>query len=114
MRTPGFGLSRLSSTSGVFPIASTMSPYLPPQGRLSRLGSSIASESVVPTSGPAITHLEQVRPGLLAALRAVPAQTMALVDAVRAGVRGEGPDGGLGVAGLHEGAQGVRDERAAH
>src|SRR3954471_15508895 len=46
MRTPGRGERRLSSTSGVFPIASTMSPYLPPQGLLSRPGSSIASESV--------------------------------------------------------------------
>src|SRR5215210_4325833 len=47
MRTPGLGLSRRSSTSGVFPIAWTMSPYLPPQGLLSRPGSS-TSESVVP------------------------------------------------------------------
>src|SRR5215210_6904806 len=47
MRTPALGLRRLSSTSGVFPIAWTMSPYLPPHGRLSRRGSSIASESVV-------------------------------------------------------------------
>src|SRR3954452_9696964 len=46
MRTPGCGERRLSSTRGVFPIASTMSPYLPPQGLLSRPGSSIASESV--------------------------------------------------------------------
>src|SRR4051812_30374447 len=48
MRTPGFGLSRRNSTSGVLPIASTMSPYLPPQGLLSRRGSS-TSESVVPS-----------------------------------------------------------------
>src|SRR5436190_11676321 len=46
MRTPGLGESRLSSTSGVLPMASTMSPYLPPHGLLSRPGSSIASESV--------------------------------------------------------------------
>src|SRR5215208_2734330 len=46
IRTPGRGESRLSSTSGVLPIASTMSPYLPPQGLLSRRGSSIASKSV--------------------------------------------------------------------
>src|SRR5919198_487598 len=46
MRTPGLGESRLSSTSGVWPMASTMSPYLPPQGLLPRSGSSIASESV--------------------------------------------------------------------
>src|SRR4051795_9622973 len=47
MRTPGFGLNRLSSTSGVLPIAWTMSPYFPPHGRLSRRGSIIASKSVV-------------------------------------------------------------------
>src|SRR3954468_5725238 len=46
MRTPGCGERRFSSTSGVLPIASTMSPYLPPHGLLSRRGSSIASESV--------------------------------------------------------------------
>src|SRR3954447_13975608 len=46
MRTPGCGERRFSSTRGVFPIASTMSPYFPPQGLLSRRGSSIASESV--------------------------------------------------------------------
>src|ERR687893_2119217 len=46
MRTPGFGLRRRSSTSGVLPIAWTMSPYLPPQGRVSSPGSS-TSESVV-------------------------------------------------------------------
>src|SRR5262245_24531884 len=49
MRTPGFGLSRRSSTSGVFPMAWTMSPYLPPQGLLSSWDSS-TSESVVPGS----------------------------------------------------------------
>src|SRR5919204_1041772 len=47
MRTPGLGDMRFSSTSGVLPIDWTMSPYLPPQGRLPRCGSSIASESVV-------------------------------------------------------------------
>src|ERR687892_706240 len=46
MRTPAFGLRRRSSTSGVLPIAWTMSPYLPPHGLLSRRGSS-TSESVV-------------------------------------------------------------------
>src|SRR3954447_16361130 len=46
MRTPGLGLSRRNSTRGVLPIAWTMSPYLPPQGLLSRRGSS-TSESVV-------------------------------------------------------------------
>src|ERR687890_594704 len=46
MRTPGLGESRFSSTSGVLPIAWTMSPYLPPHGRFSRPGGSIASESV--------------------------------------------------------------------
>src|ERR671919_2028440 len=46
MRTPAFGLKRRNSTSGVLPIAWTMSPYLPPHGLLSRRGSS-TSESVV-------------------------------------------------------------------
>src|SRR5919106_5966698 len=46
MRTPGLGLSRFSSTSGVLPMASTMSAYLPPHGRSVRRGSTIASESV--------------------------------------------------------------------
>ena len=35
MRTPGLGEKRGSSTSGVLPIDSTMSPKRPPQGRLS-------------------------------------------------------------------------------
>src|ERR687884_1414828 len=47
MRTPGLGDSRRSSTSGVWPMAATMSAYFPPQGRLSRRGSIIASKSVV-------------------------------------------------------------------
>src|SRR5581483_8120062 len=47
MRTPGRGERRFSSTRGVCPIAWTMSPYLPPHGRLSRRGSIIASKSVV-------------------------------------------------------------------
>src|ERR687891_2933414 len=46
MRTPGLGLKRRNSTSGVLPIAWTMSPYLPPQGRVSSPGSN-TSESVV-------------------------------------------------------------------
>src|SRR4051795_8150417 len=46
MRTPGLGDRRFSSTSGVLPIASTISPYLPPHGLLSRSGPSTASESV--------------------------------------------------------------------
>src|SRR5918997_420147 len=46
MRTPGLGLRRRNSTSGVLPIAWTMSPYLPPQGLVSSPGSS-TSESVV-------------------------------------------------------------------
>src|SRR4051794_8511659 len=45
MRTPGAGDRRFNSTSGVWPIAWTMSPYLPPQGLLSRPGS-ITSKSV--------------------------------------------------------------------
>src|SRR3954468_1689097 len=52
MRTPGLGDRRLSSTRGVCPIAWTMSPYLPPHGRLSRRGSIIASKSVVPLLDP--------------------------------------------------------------
>src|ERR671930_883903 len=52
MRTPGFGERRLSSTKGVCPMACTMSPYFPPQGRLSRRGSIIASKSVVPLLYP--------------------------------------------------------------
>src|SRR5437764_11528776 len=52
MRTPGFGDRRLSSTRGVCPMACTMSPYFPPQGRLSRRGSIIASKSVVPLLYP--------------------------------------------------------------
>src|ERR687892_1247346 len=46
MRTPGLWLKRRNSTSGVLPIAWTMSPYLPPQGRVSSPGSN-TSESVV-------------------------------------------------------------------
>src|SRR5918992_5662458 len=46
MRTPGLGLRRRNSTRGVLPIAWTMSPYLPPQGRVSSPGSN-TSESVV-------------------------------------------------------------------
>src|SRR5215213_11600925 len=47
MRTSGLGLSERNRTSGVLPIAWTMSPYFPPHGRLSSRGSK-ASESVVP------------------------------------------------------------------
>src|SRR5205807_2655112 len=47
MRTPGLGAKRRSSTSGVCPIASRMSAYLPPHGPLSSRGSIIASKSVV-------------------------------------------------------------------
>src|SRR5215212_4355870 len=46
MRTSGLGLSERNRTSGVLPIAWTMSPYFPPHGRLSSRGSK-ASESVV-------------------------------------------------------------------
>ncbi len=55
MRTLGLGEIRLSSTSGVLPMAWTMSPYLPPQGRVSRSGAPIASESVVPVEGGSVT-----------------------------------------------------------
>src|SRR4051795_4644394 len=47
MRTPGLGLSRLSSTSGVLPIAWTRSPYRPPHGRFSRGGSG-TTQRIVP------------------------------------------------------------------
>src|SRR6184192_2481338 len=59
MRTPGLGENRLSSTSGVWPIAWTMSPYFPPHGRLSRRGSIIASKSVVPRLDPAYPYFRQ-------------------------------------------------------
>src|SRR3954449_9022197 len=59
MRTPGLGDRRLSSTRGVCPIAWTMSPYLPPHGRLSRRGSIIASKSVVPLLDPEQPVLRQ-------------------------------------------------------
>ena len=49
----GLGLSLRSSTSGVFPIACTMSPYLPPHGRLSRRGSSTSESVVLPLHRPA-------------------------------------------------------------
>src|SRR3954471_14225451 len=47
MRTPGLGLSRLSSTRGVLPIAWTRSPYRPPHGRFSRGGSG-TTQRIVP------------------------------------------------------------------
>src|SRR5215212_1051087 len=47
MRTSGLELSERKRTSGVLPIAWTMSPYFPPHGRLSSRGAK-ASESVVP------------------------------------------------------------------
>src|ERR671911_1815702 len=53
MRTPGFGLRRRSSTSGVLPIAWTMSPYFPPHGLLSRRGSSTSESVVVGSPGGA-------------------------------------------------------------
>src|SRR3954462_14155208 len=61
MRTPGLGENRLSSTSGVWPIAWTMSPYLPPHGRLSRRGSIIASKSGVPRLDPPDPYFRQPR-----------------------------------------------------
>src|SRR5690349_14216359 len=45
MRTPGLGERRLSSISGVLPIASTMSEYRPPHGLLCSGGTLIATES---------------------------------------------------------------------
>src|SRR3954469_5108368 len=65
MRTPGFGDRRFNSTSGVLPIAWTMSPYFPPHGRLSRRGSIIASESVVRRVRlPAACHRRQDHEGV--------------------------------------------------
>ena len=44
IRTPGLGLRRLSSTSGVWPMAWTMSPYRPPQGLFWRLSIAMLHE----------------------------------------------------------------------
>src|SRR5215218_6494362 len=65
MRTPGFGLSRRSSTSGVWPIAWTMSPYLPPHGRLSRRGSN-TSKSVARYPASAYLPGDEMRKILMA------------------------------------------------
>src|SRR3954452_3420778 len=46
-RTPGLGLRRRSSTSGVLPIAWTMSVYRPPHGRFCR-GGTDTSRRIVP------------------------------------------------------------------
>src|SRR5437763_10599827 len=45
-RTPGLGLRRLSSTSGVLPIAWTRSPYRPPHGRFWRGGTGTSKRIV--------------------------------------------------------------------
>src|SRR4051812_8377245 len=45
-RTPGLGLSRLSSTSGALPIAWTGTPYRPPPGRLWRGGTGTSKRIV--------------------------------------------------------------------
>src|SRR5688572_12954510 len=99
MRTPGLGLKRLSSTSGVFPIDWTRSPYLPPHGRLSRRGSS-TSGSVgrrPPGSAPRLgerapeAQLEDVRPDLLPPLRTVRREAVATVEGIRARVVRERP-----------------------
>src|SRR3954469_23805974 len=71
MRTPGLGEMRFSSTSGVLPMACTMSPYLPPQGRVSRSGAPIASESVVPNQGAPQSHDRRFAEGLAALLSPV-------------------------------------------
>ena len=52
MRTPGLGESRFSSTSGVCPIARTMSEYLPPHGRFSSEGPSVTSKRIAVEHGP--------------------------------------------------------------
>src|SRR4051794_12934143 len=73
MRTPGLGDMRLSSTSGVCPIAWTMSPYFPPHGLLSRRGS-ITSKSIALYPGtlrsPSYpeTHLRKTLTALVAVL----------------------------------------------
>src|SRR5437016_5143999 len=54
-RTPGLGLSRRSSTSGVLPIAWTRSAYRPPQGRFSNGGSG-TSPRIVPGLPPRSTR----------------------------------------------------------
>src|SRR5918999_790633 len=64
MRTPGLGLRRRNSTSGVLPIAWTMSPYLPPQGRVLSPGSS-TSESVVRCRAGLEGDVLLTEPGLL-------------------------------------------------
>src|SRR5579875_840277 len=46
IRTPGLGLRRLSSISGVWPIDWMMSPYRPPQGLFWRRSRAIASRSI--------------------------------------------------------------------
>src|SRR5919206_800851 len=85
MRTPGLGERRLSSTRGVCPMACTMSPYFPPQGRLSRRGSIIASKSVVPLLYP-----EQ--PGFGQSMLACPCEHLVNVLAPRGHLRGLLPD----------------------
>src|ERR1700730_7087549 len=65
-RTPGFGLRRFSSTSGVWPIAWMMSPYRPPQGLFSRRLATIASRSLArqyrPLGEPASNDLARQYP----------------------------------------------------
>src|SRR4051794_32493093 len=63
MRTPGLGLSRLSSTSGVLPIAWTRSPYRPPHGRFCR-GGTVTSKRIVKAgarAAPAFTARRRLR-----------------------------------------------------
>src|SRR5438552_4891268 len=51
--TPGLGDSRGSSTSGVFPIDCTMSPYRPPQGRLLSRSAAITSLNIAASAARA-------------------------------------------------------------
>src|SRR4051812_4033001 len=85
MRTPGLGERRLSSTSGVLPIASTMSPYLPPHGRFWRPGSIITSESVAPSSASAEQQSADGHPDVAAAVHRTDSKPDA--DAVEAAQR---------------------------
>src|SRR3954467_11213275 len=62
-RTPGLGLSRLSSTSGVLPIAWTRSPYRPPHGRFWRGGTGTSKRIVKAGArlAPALTARPDLR-----------------------------------------------------
>src|SRR5215210_1365514 len=117
MRTPSLGESRLSSTSGVLPMACTMSPYLPPHGLLSRRPTK-ASESValsrVRLERPPVPHLESARRELAPLRGAVAAEPERLVEGVCPVVLVERPQRDLVVALLREELEAALDQRAAH